>query len=187
MCNSLLRIRDVFPGSGFSSIPDPGSEKVLSQIRDVCPGSRIRIFSIPDPGSASKNSISSTPKLFPSSRLHDSGLSSRIRMPYPDPDFLHIPDPGDKKATGSRMWILQQVLIRSVADPSPPYPHVFGPPGSGFYYHHAKIVRKTLIPTILWLFLTFYLWKMIYMYFQKAISRKNCVKKLFFCWHLEGQ
>ncbi len=45
----------------------------------------------------------------------------------------------------------------SVADPDP---HVFGPPGSGSgstsqrygagsFYHHAKIVRKTLIPTIL--------------------------------------
>jgi hypothetical protein len=43
----------------------------------------------------------------------------------------------------------------SVADPNP---HVFKPPGSGStsqrygsgsFYHHAKIVRKTLIPTIL--------------------------------------
>ncbi len=65
----------------------------------------------------------------------------------------------------------------SVADPDPPDPHVFGPPGSGstsqrygsgsgsgsgsFYHHHAKIVRKTWIPTILWLFLTFYIWKMM--------------------------
>ncbi len=61
----------------------------------------------------------------------------------------------------------------SVADPDPnPEPHVFGPPGSGstgqrygsgsrLFYHHAKIVRKTLIPTILWFFLTFYLWKMM--------------------------
>jgi hypothetical protein len=61
----------------------------------------------------------------------------------------------------------------SVADPDPD-PHVFEPPGSGStsqrygsgsgsgsFYHHAKIVRKTLIPTILWLFLTFYLWKMM--------------------------
>ncbi len=48
----------------------------------------------------------------------------------------------------------------SVADPDPPDPRVFGPPGStsqrygsgsGSFYHHAKIVqvRKTLIPTIL--------------------------------------
>ncbi len=82
---------------------------------------------------------------------------------------------------------------------SVPDPHVFGPPGSGstslrygsgsgsgFFYHHAKIVRKTLISSILWLFLTFYLWKMMQMYFQKIISRKNCVK-ICFCWHLEGQ
>ncbi len=45
-------------------------------------------------------------------------------------------------------------------DPDPPDPHVFGPPGSGSrsiskrygsgsFYHHAKIVRKTLISTIL--------------------------------------
>jgi hypothetical protein len=51
-------------------------------------------------------------------------------------------------------------------NPDPPDPHVFGPPGSGStsqrygfgsgsgsgsgsFYHHAKIVRKTLIPTIL--------------------------------------
>jgi len=42
----------------------------------------------------------------------------------------------------------------SVADPYPPDPHVFGPPGSGptsqrygsgSFYHHAKIVRKTFI------------------------------------------
>jgi len=65
----------------------------------------------------------------------------------------------------------------SDADPDPnPDPHVFGPPGSGSdstsqrygsgsgscsgsgsgsFSHHAKIVRKTLIPTILLLFLTF--------------------------------
>ncbi len=51
-------------------------------------------------------------------------------------------------------------------DPDPPDPHVFGPPGSGStsqrygsgsFYHHAKIVRKTLIPNILLLLLTFYL------------------------------
>jgi hypothetical protein len=37
----------------------------------------------------------------------------------------------------------------SVSDPDPPDPHVFGPLGSGSFYHHAKIGRKTLIPTIL--------------------------------------
>jgi hypothetical protein len=52
----------------------------------------------------------------------------------------------------------------SVPDPDPPDPHVFGPPGSGStsqrygsgsFYHHAKIVRKTLIPTIFLLFFDF--------------------------------
>ncbi len=33
--------------------------------------------------------------------------------------------------------------------------------GSGSFCHHAKIKRKTLNPTILLLFLTFYLWKII--------------------------
>jgi hypothetical protein len=41
----------------------------------------------------------------------------------------------------------------SVPDPDPnpnsdPDPHVFGPPGSGSLYQQAKIVRKTLIPTV---------------------------------------
>jgi len=53
------------------------------------------------------------------------------------------------------------LVIGSVADPNPD-PRVFGPPGSGStspgscsgsgsgsFYHHAKIVRKTLIPIIL--------------------------------------
>jgi hypothetical protein len=53
-------------------------------------------------------------------------------------------------------------------DPDPPDPHVFGAPrsgstsqrygsgsGSGSFYHQAKIVRKTLIPTVLGLLLEF--------------------------------
>ncbi len=43
----------------------------------------------------------------------------------------------------------QLILRHSFADPDPPDPHVFGPPGSGSFCHHAKIVRKTLIPNIL--------------------------------------
>jgi hypothetical protein len=54
---------------------------------------------------------------------------------------------------GSGIYYL---FISSVADPDPP---VFGPPGSGStsqrygfgsvsFYHHAKIVRKTLMPSI---------------------------------------
>jgi hypothetical protein len=62
---------------------------------------------------------------------------------------------------------LMPSIINSVPDPDSPDPHVFGPSGSGSgstsqrygsgsFYHHAKIVRKTLIPTVLRLFLTFY-------------------------------
>jgi hypothetical protein len=53
----------------------------------------------------------------------------------------------------------KQTVISSV--PDPPDPHVFGPPGSGSiwqrygsgsgsFYHQAKIVRITLIPTVLY-------------------------------------
>ncbi len=60
------------------------------------------------------------------------------------------------------------VVVTSVADPDLSDPCVFGPPGSGSFYHQAK----TLFPTVLWfLFLSFYLWKMMYMYLQKILSR----------------
>jgi hypothetical protein len=66
-----------------------------------------------------------------------------------------------------RLALMRARLKSSVADPNPD-PHAFGPPGSGStsqrygsgsgtcsgsgsgsFYHHAKIVRKTLIPIIL--------------------------------------
>ncbi len=76
------------------------------QIRDVYPGSyffhsrsRVRIFSIPDPGSASKNWSILTQKLV--SKLSEiwSGLF-RIGIRDPNPDFYlsQIPDPWVKKA-----------------------------------------------------------------------------------------
>jgi hypothetical protein len=42
-------------------------------------------------------------------------------------------------------------VFTSVADtdPHPEDPYDFGPPGSGAFYHQAKKVRKTLIPTVL--------------------------------------
>ncbi len=64
----------------------------------------------------------------------------------------------------------EDIVLVSVPDPNtePPDPRVFWPPGSGytsqshgsgsdsgsgsrsgFFYHHAKIIRKTLNPTIL--------------------------------------
>ncbi len=57
---------------------------------------------------------------------------------------------------------------------------VFWPPGSGStsqrngsgsvsgsFYNHAKMMRKILIPTFLWLFLAFYLWKICKCTFKK--------------------
>ncbi len=57
-----------------------------------------------------------------------------------------------------RIWILVQTSA-SVADPDP---YVFWAPGSGsgYFYHQAKIVRKTLIPTVVWLL--YDLWCMMY-------------------------
>ncbi len=75
--------------------------------------SRIQLFSIPDPGSASKNLSILTPKkpkkLFPSSRKYDPGCSSRI--PDPDADFLPIPDPGSRGQKGTR----SRIRIRNTA------------------------------------------------------------------------
>ncbi len=44
---------------------------------------------------------------------------------------------------------------------------------SGSFYHQAKIVRKNLIPTVLWLLYDFYLRKIMKMFHQKVISRKT--------------
>ncbi len=76
------------------------------------------------------------------------------------------------------------IHLTSVADsdpnPDPSDPNVFGPPGfrsgsisqrygsesgSGSFYHQAKIVRKTLIPTVLWLLFDFlvFIFKMMKM------------------------
>ncbi len=55
------------------------------------------------------------------------------------------------KGRGERLLKGSTYVEDSVADPDPDPrdPHVFGPPGSGSFYHQAKIERKTLIPTIL--------------------------------------
>jgi hypothetical protein len=88
-CIPVLLIREVYPGSRMRlfSIPDPGSE--LSPSR------------IPDSGSASKNLSILTPKKpkkwFLSSRKYDPDCSSRL--PDPDADFLPFPDPGSGSAT----------------------------------------------------------------------------------------
>jgi hypothetical protein len=90
--------------------------QTVLRIRDVYPGSRIRLFSIPDPnclhpGSSSRNLSILTPKKpkkwFLISKKYDPGCSSRITDP--DADFLSIPDPdpGSRglKGTQSRIRI----------------------------------------------------------------------------------
>jgi hypothetical protein len=102
----VLRIRDVYPGSRIRLFFHPGS--------------RIRTVSIPDPGStdpgsSSKNLSLLTPKKakkwFLSSKKYDPGCSSRI--PDPDADFLayRIPDPGVKKAPNPGSRIRKTAII----------------------------------------------------------------------------
>ncbi len=92
-------------------------------------------------------------------------MFTRALFPSYAPNFTFRDAP--KNRNKAYKWSQTPVQWNSVADPDPnpdpPDPHVFGPPvsGSGSFYHHAKKIRKTLIPTILWLFLTFYLWKMM--------------------------
>ncbi len=71
-------------------ISDPGS--------DFFP-SRIRMFSIPDPHQ--KNLSIFTPKMV--SQLSE--IWSGLFIPDPDPDFLHIPDPGSRGQKGTGSWI----------------------------------------------------------------------------------
>ncbi len=92
---SVLRIRDVYPGSEFFS------------------SSRIWIFFIPDPGSASKKEL----KYFNQKNCFYA-VGNTIRVVHPgsgswilELDFLPIPDPRVKKAadTGSRIRIRNTV------------------------------------------------------------------------------
>ncbi len=64
---------------------------------------------------------------------------------------------------------------------------VFGPPGSGSFYHQAKIVRKTLIPTVLLLLFDFLSLNNDVHVPSKNNKQKKFFLKLAFCWPLEGQ
>ncbi len=86
----MLLIQDVYPGSRIRFFP-----------------SRIRIISIPEPGSASKNLSILTQKLFLSSRKYDPGCSPSIRIL-----IFFFPDTGSRgqKGTGSRIRIRNTAL-----------------------------------------------------------------------------
>jgi hypothetical protein len=136
--------------------------RTVWRIRDVYPGSRIRLFPIPDPNCLHPgsrilikeykyfNPPKKQKKWFQSSKKYNPGCSSRI--PDPDAEFLpsRIPDPGVKKApnpeSGSATLVadpgcLSWIRIFSIPDPGSKIPD----PGSGsalknFLTH--KIVSK---------------------------------------------
>ncbi len=99
------------PDPAFQKNADPSGSATLVIVRCsvVDPGclSRIRIFSILDPGSTihiKELKYFNPKKLFLSSRKYDPGCSSRI---------LPIPDPGSKgqKGTGARIRIRNTVTL----------------------------------------------------------------------------
>ncbi len=83
-------------------------------------------------------------------------------------------------------------MTGSDADPDPSDPYVLGPPGSGSgsisqrhgsgsgsFYHKGKIVRQTLIPTVLLLLFYFLYLKNDLNVPSKSNKQKNFLKKLF--------
>jgi hypothetical protein len=71
-----------------------------------------------------------------------------------------------------------------LSDPPDTDLYVFGPPGSGSFYHQAKIVRKTLIPTVFCLFYDFL------SFIKNVTVHSKSNKKInfgnFFLWRREG-
>jgi hypothetical protein len=58
---------------------------------------------------------------------------------------------------------------------------------SFYQYHQAKIVRKTLIPTVLRLLYNFLSEESDVHVPSKSNKQESLVKKIVFRWHLEGQ
>ncbi len=95
-------------------------------------------------------------------------------------------------------WLKGACISVRDPDPDPPDPHVFKPRGSGSgsisqrygsgsgSFYQAKRVRKTLIPTVLWLLLDFLSLKNDVNVPSKS-NKQKFFFKLVFCWHLEGQ
>ncbi len=109
-------------------IPDPGSDFIPSQIR---------IFSIPDPGSTSKNlSILTQKNCFLSSRKYDLGCSSQVRIRIFYPSRIpgskrhRIPDPGSRiriRNTEKQKMIYQDLtLTKKVPDKLDPDQQLLG-------------------------------------------------------------
>ncbi len=105
------------------------------------------------------------------------GLQIRIHLIRTQIQHFRLnsdPDPIRRSLLGFRIRI--RIRNTSVVHPDLDL-YVFGPPGSGCgsFYHQAKIVGKTLIPTVLsllYFFMMFYLIKIMYMYLQSN-KQKN--------------
>ncbi len=90
-------------------------------------------------------------------------LAGELLAGQSDPDE----DVAGPRAARLHIRIFQNIIRNtSVAHPDPSDPYVYGSPasrsgsisqryGSGSFHHHAKIVIKTLIPTVLRLLLDF--------------------------------
>ncbi len=76
----------------------------------------------------------------------------------------------------SLLWpVLRIRIFLSLLDPDPD-PLVRGS-GSGSFYHQVKIIRKTLIPTVLWLLFEFFSLKSV----VNVPSKSNKQKNFFLC------
>ncbi len=88
---------------GFATLVPGVMIIAVLRIRDVCPGSRIQMFSIPDPGSASNNLSILTQK------IRFLALGNMIRVVHPGSGsrilFFPILDPGSRGQKGTGSWI----------------------------------------------------------------------------------
>jgi hypothetical protein len=93
------------------------------------------------------------------------------------------------------VWRIRIHRIHTYASGPPGFGSISTRYGSGFrsvsgsesFYQQAKIVRKTLNPTVLLLLSDFLSLKNDVNVPLKSNKQKNYLKKLVFCWRLEGQ
>ncbi len=108
--------------------------------------------------------------LFTSSSLWGEGASCTLKMWLLEYSYLNLPWyelsslPYNMEESYQNANIIQFKIATVLVYPSNADPCVFRPPGSGSvsqrygsgpFNHQAKIVRKTLIPTVSWLFYYF--------------------------------
>ncbi len=136
------------PGPGVKKAPEPGSATLVWErvLRRKIPSGKV-VFGLAPPSPRS---------------LH--GLEVHLLA---QPQHLRGYLPSLAVLLSTRHWKVGPSKVSMVKTSVPdPDPQVYGPPGSGSisqrygsgsgsFYHQAKIVWKTLIPTVLWLLLDF--------------------------------